>query len=495
MAEEKTKFISENGLIKLLGEMSNEINNFGNGLRESIVSTLPSIPTSLPPDDEIWYINNDEHEPVIQPNSGPIYGVDGSCEIISNTYENGKGIIKFDKPVKALDANAFQNAEYLTTIYLPGSVNNIFNGAFYNCNSLAHVIMASESAPYIDNSYVFSDQKVVVHVPVGSADSYIDDEYWSYFYIRGYIEGGENILSGVNLSTINNHPLIGSSNYKFVEKDNDDDLIYESLIPGIKETGDLFDLGSIDDVWGSVFADSFIGNYLTIDNNNAKVTIYPNKIIADNLYSGFSVDTNGGDWSLGTPAEGNDEANISGKNGTTSLKSKSIIIAGKSGVTITDDGNLADITLSSYSGVNIVVGDDGGSQGKINITSDAVRVEGVFYCSSDMFRVDTSGECYATSFYETSDENLKDFHDDITVDFNKLKEIRKSYFTWKDGDQNLHIGTSAQDIQKVYPELVSEDNKGNLNVDYAKLSIIALSAIDKLDERLSRIENILNKEE
>jgi hypothetical protein len=103
------------------------------------------------------------------------------------------------------------------------------------------------------------------------------------------------------------------------------------------------------------------------------------------------------------------------------------------------------------------------------------------------------GDIYANAFYQTSDENLKDFSNDINVDFAKLKEIRKSYFTWKDDvEGTIQIGTSAQDIQKVYPELVSEDNNGHLTVDYARLSLVALSAIDKLDERISKIENALN---
>ena len=104
----------------------------------------------------------------------------------------------------------------------------------------------------------------------------------------------------------------------------------------------------------------------------------------------------------------------------------------------------------------------------------------------------TDNNIYATAFYETSDENLKDFSDSISVDFDKLKEIRKSYFTWKDGDGKMQIGTSAQDVQKVYPELVSETKDSNLTVDYAKLSLVALAAVDKLEERLSRIEKALN---
>lgn len=102
-------------------------------------------------------------------------------------------------------------------------------------------------------------------------------------------------------------------------------------------------------------------------------------------------------------------------------------------------------------------------------------------------------------FYETSDERLKDFQGNIDVDLDKLALIPKKYFTWKDDSEKvLRIGTSAQELQKLYPELVS-DIKGELTVDYAKLSIVALDAVDKLntkvkslEERLSKLESILS---
>ena len=61
------------------------------------------------------------------------------------------------------------------------------------------------------------------------------------------------------------------------------------------------------------------------------------------------------------------------------------------------------------------------------------------------------------------------------------------------------IGTSAQKLQKVYPELVLiNPETGKLSVDYPKLSVVALKAVDKLyDEnqmlklRLERLEKIL----
>lgn len=93
----------------------------------------------------------------------------------------------------------------------------------------------------------------------------------------------------------------------------------------------------------------------------------------------------------------------------------------------------------------------------------------------------------ASSFYASSDIRLKNILDDINIDFDKLKLIPKKYYTWK-GSDILQLGTIAQDIQKIYPEVVSKNEKGYLSVDYSKLSIIALAAIDKLNERIKELE-------
>jgi hypothetical protein len=101
-----------------------------------------------------------------------------------------------------------------------------------------------------------------------------------------------------------------------------------------------------------------------------------------------------------------------------------------------------------------------------------------------------SNAIYASSgFYESSDERLKDFQEDIEVNFSYLRNIPKKYYSWKDDSTyTRHIGTSAQEVQKYYPELVKTDETGYLTMNYDKLSVVALKAIDVLHEEVTELK-------
>lgn len=120
--------------------------------------------------------------------------------------------------------------------------------------------------------------------------------------------------------------------------------------------------------------------------------------------------------------------------------------------------------------------------GILNITND-----GVTY----------SNKITASSFYESSDKRMKDISDcDLSLD--QILSIPLVDFTWKDKrDLKHHLGTIAQDVQEVVPEIVEEDKDGMLTVEYDKFGILAIEAIrqlkDIVDKQAKEIEELKAK--
>lgn len=85
------------------------------------------------PNNQIWYTSSDGR--VLVPNKTDGFGAD----IVSNTYENGKGIITFAVDVTTIGENAFASCNYLTSIVLPNSVTAIERCAFLGCQSLTNI--------------------------------------------------------------------------------------------------------------------------------------------------------------------------------------------------------------------------------------------------------------------------------------------------------------------------------------------------------------------
>lgn len=106
------------------------------------------------------------------------------------------------------------------------------------------------------------------------------------------------------------------------------------------------------------------------------------------------------------------------------------------------------------------------------------------------------GLCYASGNMLTpSDINLKEVSSLLNVDPDKLSQIDKILFTWKDASDKIpQIGVSAQSVEKVYPELVyTNPATGYKMVNYQGLAVLALSAIDNLNERVKKLEDIVIK--
>jgi hypothetical protein len=88
----------------------------------------------------------------------------------------------------------------------------------------------------------------------------------------------------------------------------------------------------------------------------------------------------------------------------------------------------------------------------------------------------------AESFACASDARLK--KNIVTLDgaLNRLDDIRGVYHDWIDENQSTkrQIGVIAQEVQEVYPELVSTGANGYLSVDYPKLTAVLLQSVKEL---------------
>lgn len=84
------------------------------------------------PTNQIWYTSSDG-EIITRAYSN--FG----AKLVSNTYENGKGVLTFDGEITTIPMNAFHGCYQLTSIAIPENVTSIKMTAFYNCVGLTSI--------------------------------------------------------------------------------------------------------------------------------------------------------------------------------------------------------------------------------------------------------------------------------------------------------------------------------------------------------------------
>ena len=85
------------------------------------------------PKNQIWYTSTDGK--IITPNDSSVFG----ASIVSNIYDNGKGVITFKKDITTIGKRAFYECDNLLEIFIPNSVEEIGESAFGYCASLVNI--------------------------------------------------------------------------------------------------------------------------------------------------------------------------------------------------------------------------------------------------------------------------------------------------------------------------------------------------------------------
>lgn len=92
----------------------------------------------------------------------------------------------------------------------------------------------------------------------------------------------------------------------------------------------------------------------------------------------------------------------------------------------------------------------------------------------------------------TSDGRLKEEVKNINNSLSKIKKLRPVTYRWKSSGE-LDQGLIAQEVQKVYPELVMENHDGFLSVNYVMLTPMLIRSVQELDSENRELKKNLKK--
>ena len=135
------------------------------------------IPTQL--NNEIWYTSKDGN--IVEPYSGsttPFLDIDGNnIPIVSNTYENGKGIIKLQKDCYQIGDNAFTQCFELSNIDIPNLVTYIGKGVFSSCTSLNDITIPNSVSSIDNGAFSYSS---LTGITIPDSVTFIGSNAFSY---------------------------------------------------------------------------------------------------------------------------------------------------------------------------------------------------------------------------------------------------------------------------------------------------------------------------
>ena len=133
---------------------------------------------------------------------------------------------------------------------------------------------------------------------------------------------------------------------------------------------------------------------------------------------------------------------------------------------------------------------------EIRVTDGTANSANKFFLQGDdngntRIELRTNGDIYRTGSTTSSDERLKENIVDTDPKLDKLKEVRVVDFNWKpeaNRDEERHRGVIAQELESIFPELVTQPNEYK-EAYYERFIPILIKSIQELNEKIERLEN------
>jgi len=155
----------------------------------------------------------------------------------------------------------------------------------------------------------------------------------------------------------------------------------------------------------------------------------------------------------------------------------------------TTASDYASLSIGRYNSVNSAV-TAGGSAASFDTDNAALVIGNGTGTLSDAFVVYFNGNATLSGDLTiNSDERLKDNIQPLGSTLDKLHQIEgKTYSLKKDEKHTPKIGVLAQEVQAVFPELVTEGGDGILSVNYQGLVPVLINAINEQEVKIAALE-------
>jgi hypothetical protein len=100
----------------------------------------------------------------------------------------------------------------------------------------------------------------------------------------------------------------------------------------------------------------------------------------------------------------------------------------------------------------------------------------------------TTGNVTASAFYYSSDRSLKKNIRPLSGSLDRVAQLQGISFQWRSDDRK-DIGLAAQEVEKVYPELVSTNRDSGLkSVEYGNLIAVLIEAVKEQQKQIQQLK-------